>query len=93
MPMGPYFMYTGGSPLVLLFAANAYLPAPKAAPFSASETSEMLHIRIRSENKWPEKVVFVSPPPDNVADHSRHHHAAKHATTPLGQWSRQLAEE
>jgi hypothetical protein len=60
MPIRPYFTYVGASLLILLFAADACLPEPKNTRFSKPQMSETLHIRIRSEHKWPEKIVFVS---------------------------------
>jgi hypothetical protein len=56
----PIFHLRGASLLILLFAADACLPEPKTTRFSKPQMSETLHIRIRSEHKWPEKIVFVS---------------------------------
>ena len=52
-----YFGYVGGSLLALLFVCNAVFPKP-ARPEVASSAPEVPAIRIQSEKKWPERVVF-----------------------------------
>lgn len=93
MPVGPYFTYVGGSLLVLLFAADACLPEPKTTRFSRPQMSETLHIRIRSEHKWPEKIVFVPAPLGIAADRSQDEQAATYEIMPRGQLSRQVAQQ
>jgi len=57
MPLARYFLYVGGVLLALLFIVDAYAPSP---PFvsSADTNIEKPIIRIRSDRKWPERVVF-----------------------------------
>jgi hypothetical protein len=43
---------------VLLFAADWLLPAPPAYSHSAVAPSERANLRITSDQKWPERVVF-----------------------------------
>ena len=57
MPVVRYFLCVGGVLLALLFLSDAY--APRMPVVSATETG--VHrsiIRIHSDRKWPERVVF-----------------------------------
>jgi hypothetical protein len=56
MPLARYFMYVGGVLLALLLVVNAYLPAPP--PVVGRADAELPVIRIHSERKWPQPVVF-----------------------------------
>ena len=56
MPLARYFMYVGGVLLALLLVVNAYLPAPP--PIAERADAEVPVIRIHSERKWPQPVVF-----------------------------------
>jgi hypothetical protein len=56
MPLARYFMYVGGVLLALLFVVNAYLPAPP--PVVERADAELPVIRIHSQRKWPQPVVF-----------------------------------
>ena len=57
MPVARYFLYVGGMLLALLFAADAYLPkSPVAA--RADADSPVIRVRIHSDRKWPERVVY-----------------------------------
>lgn len=95
MPIGPYFVYVGGVLLVLLFAVDAYLQDPTAAPTRKPRISKELHIRILSDHKWPEKLVLVpSPPAITTTDRSQEDLAAKQATTlSLRRWPQRFAEQ
>ena len=54
MPLARYFLYVGGVLLTLLFILDAYLPK-----FPVMETQANLPvIRIHSDRKWPERIVF-----------------------------------
>lgn len=57
MPLMRYFVFVGGALLALLFVANAFLPAPPVAVSSRSAV-DLSVIRIHSDRKWPERVVF-----------------------------------
>ncbi len=52
-----YFVFVGGALLALLFVVDAY--APKS-PATATEIAGTEHpiVRIRSDQKWPERVVI-----------------------------------
>jgi hypothetical protein len=57
MPVARYFLVIGGVLLALLFVMDAVVPkAPVAASTEASVDKSV--IRIHSDRKWPERVVF-----------------------------------
>lgn len=58
MPIRQYFVWVGSVLLVALFAADWWLPAPAAHSPSAIAPNERINLRIRSDHKWPERVVF-----------------------------------
>src|ERR1700726_4028291 len=55
MPLARYFFYVGGVLLALLFISDAYLPKLPAAD---GVNTDLPMIRIHSDRKWPERVVF-----------------------------------
>jgi hypothetical protein len=55
MPLARYFVYVGGVLLALLLICSAYLPA---SPEMVSASADLPVIRIHSERKWPERIVF-----------------------------------
>jgi hypothetical protein len=62
MPLLRYFFLVGGALLALLFAADAYLPKSPAVE-RATATADLSMIRIRSDRKWPERIVFDTTQP------------------------------
>jgi hypothetical protein len=66
MPLARYFLFVGGVLLALLFVSDAFLPKIPAADRTEVGTPA---IRIHSDRKWPERVVFdtsiptIVPPP------------------------------
>ena len=62
MPLARYFQYVGGILLALLFIFDACLPK---VPIAGSQTSAYV-IRIHSERKWPERVVYDTSQPTIV---------------------------
>jgi hypothetical protein len=58
MPIRQYFVWVGSVLLVALFAADWWLPDPVAHLHSAIAPNERVNLRIRSDHKWPERVVF-----------------------------------
>jgi hypothetical protein len=73
MPLLRYFFLVGGALLALLFAADAYLPKSPAIE-RATATADLSMIRIRSDRKWPERIVFdtsqptMAPPKATVSE-------------------------
>ena len=57
MPLARYFFFVGAALLALLFIADAYLPKLPVAERTAS-VADVSVIRIHSDRKWPERVVF-----------------------------------
>jgi hypothetical protein len=55
MPLARYFVSVGGVLLALLLICNAYLPQ---LPETVSANADLPVIRIHSDRKWPERVVF-----------------------------------
>jgi hypothetical protein len=63
MPLTRYFVYVGGVLLALLFVVAAILPKEPAAD---STDASLPVIRIHSDRKWPERVVFDTSMPTIV---------------------------
>jgi hypothetical protein len=57
MPLARYFLFVGGVLLALLFVVDAVLPALPVADRSDTGVDKSV-IRIHSDRKWPERVVF-----------------------------------
>jgi len=67
MPVLRYFIFVGGALLALLFAADAYAPAqPVAAKADSVVATENPTLRIRSDRKWPQAIVFDTTQPTIV---------------------------
>lgn len=60
MPVARYFLFVGGVLLALLLLCNEVLPQlpAEAARAEPGPGPDRLVIRIRSDRKWPERVVF-----------------------------------
>jgi hypothetical protein len=57
MPLARYFLFVGGALLALLFVVDAYLPKLPVTDRAEAATDTSV-IRIHSDRKWPEPVVF-----------------------------------
>jgi hypothetical protein len=55
MHLARYFFYVGGVFLALLFVLDAYFPK---APVAERANANLPVIRIHSERRWPERIVF-----------------------------------
>jgi hypothetical protein len=55
MPIARYFFFVGGVLLALLFVSDAVLPK---LPVTDRAATDLPAIRIHSDRKWPERVVF-----------------------------------
>jgi hypothetical protein len=60
MPLARYFFFVGGILLALLFISDAYLPK---LPEAHTADADLTVIRIHSDRKWPERVVFDTSTP------------------------------
>lgn len=58
MPLLRYFVFVGGTLLALLFISDAVLPKQPLPSFLNVASSEQPFVRIHSERKWPERIVF-----------------------------------
>jgi hypothetical protein len=58
MPLVRYFVFVGGALLALLFVADAYAPKLPVVTAAAIAGAENPTLRIRSDRKWPERIVF-----------------------------------
>ncbi len=76
MPVLRYFFFVGGALVALLFIVAAYLPSAPAVDNAADVSDAGIDpstIRIHSDRKWPERVVFdtshpaIVPPQAEVA--------------------------
>lgn len=69
MPLFQYFGWVGSFLLAALLAANWCVSAP-AAPNSDIDLDHKINIRIHTDHKWPEAVVFdtKTPAPIQTAD-------------------------
>jgi hypothetical protein len=57
MPLARYFLFVGGALLALLFVFDAYAP-PLPAADRTEAAADFPMIRINSDRRWPEPVVF-----------------------------------
>jgi hypothetical protein len=69
MPLMRYFVFVGGALLALLLIVNAFSPGlpVTGAIRSTAATTDRSVIRIHSDRKWPERVVFDTSSPTTVA--------------------------
>jgi hypothetical protein len=57
MPLARYFFFVGAALLTLLFVVDGYLPKLPAEE-RTNAAANLSAIRIHSDRKWPERVVF-----------------------------------
>jgi len=58
MPVARYFLFVGGVLLALLFALDAFAPQPVAVASNSAPSIDKTVVRIRSDQKPPERVVY-----------------------------------
>ena len=58
MPVARYFLFVGGMLLALLFALDASAPQQMAVAGKAAPSIDKTVVRIRSDQKLPERVVY-----------------------------------
>ncbi len=70
MPVMRYFLYVGAALLALLFVAGEAFPTLPVTPTPTAEAAnaaaDVPMIRIRTDRKWPERVVFDTSAPTIV---------------------------
>jgi hypothetical protein len=66
VPIAKYFVFVGSALLILLLTADWLLPEPPAIVPGQQEYIDRVSIRIKSERKWPEKIVFDTSQPTIV---------------------------
>jgi hypothetical protein len=67
MPLARYFVFVGGALMALLFAFDLF--SPKAVADNSVQnaaTVDKSTLRIKSEQKWPERIVFDTTQPTIV---------------------------
>ncbi len=73
MPVARYFLFIGGALLALLFAIDAFVPQQAVVASQAAPSVNKTVVRIRSDQKLPERVVYdtslptIVPPPAMTA--------------------------
>lgn len=58
MPLLRYFVFVGGALFALLLIVNAALPGLPVTESSQPAATDLSIIRINSDRKWPERIVF-----------------------------------
>jgi hypothetical protein len=58
MPLLRYFVFVGATLLALLFISDAVLPGQSLPGYMNAASSDLPPFRIRSDQKWPERIVF-----------------------------------
>ncbi len=58
MPVLRYVVFVGAALLALLFVVDEMFPALPAAQGTSTAAADLPMIRIQSDRKWPERVVF-----------------------------------
>src|SRR4029078_9809816 len=76
MPVARYFLFVGGVLLALLFAVDAFAPQQVAVARNAAPSIDKTVVRIRSDQKPPERVVYDTSLPTIVPPAARTHIAA-----------------
>jgi hypothetical protein len=66
MPVMRYFLYVGAALLALLFVAGEAFPTLPPTAEVANTAADVPMIRIRTDRKWPERVVFDTSAPTIV---------------------------
>src|SRR4029078_10539510 len=66
MPVVRYFLFVGGVLLALLLAVDAFSPQQVAVASNSAAGLDKTVVRIRSDQKLPERVVYDTNPPTIV---------------------------
>jgi hypothetical protein len=71
MPVARYFMFVGGALLALLFLIDAYVPSQAVVASHAAPSIDRNVVRIHSDQKLPERVVYDTSLPTIVPPASK----------------------
>ena len=71
MPVTRYFLFVGGALLALLFLIDAYVPSQALVASHAAPSIDRNVVRIRSDQKPPERVVYDTSLPTIVPPASK----------------------
>jgi hypothetical protein len=82
MPVARYFLFVGAALLALLFVVGSVLPSMPAVE-TTNTAAELPAIRIHSDRKWPQRVVFDTSAPTIVAAPTRTASMASPAAAPV----------
>ena len=66
MPIGRYIAFVGSLLLAIFFIADWYLPMAPTQSVTSREADKPI-IRIKSDRKWPERIVFDTSAPTIAA--------------------------
>jgi hypothetical protein len=66
MPVARYFLFVGGVLLALLFAIDAFAPQEAAVASNRAPSVDRTTVRIKSDQKLPERVVYDTSVPTIV---------------------------
>jgi Zn-dependent protease with chaperone function len=65
VPIGRYIAFVGSLLLAILFIADWYLPFAPTQSLTSREADKPI-VRIKSDRKWPERIVFDTSAPTTV---------------------------
>src|SRR6266850_6158406 len=82
MPVARYFLFVGGILLALLFALDAFAPQQMVVAGNAAPSVDKTVVRIRSDQKLPERVVYDTSLPTIVPQPSMAAQAVAPAVAP-----------
>jgi hypothetical protein len=71
MPVARYFLFVGGALLALLFLIDGYVPSQAVVASHAAPSIDRNVVRIRSDQKLPERVVYDTSLPTIVPPAAR----------------------
>ena len=83
MPVARYFLFVGGVLLALLLAIDAFMPQQAIVTSQAASSIDKTVVRIRSDQKPPERVVYDTSLPTIVPPQSVTAQVAVPAAAPL----------
>jgi hypothetical protein len=86
MPLLRYFLYVGAALLALLFISDMYLPKLPVAVTARTDVP-IIRIHIKSDRKWPERVVYDTSLPTIVPAQTADADASGSVNAPVKEFS------